>query len=101
MDLVYSTFGAMTHGQILFMNLCRHWPGWLIRSIFEMGSGSALKKIREHRDHAYRVASELIEQKRREMEVGQSEKDILSLLGAPRRVSPTLIAKINIAMVAL
>ena len=85
-DLVYSTFGVMTRGQILFMNLCQHLPGWLIRSMFEMGSDPVLQKIRENRDHTCRVAKELVEQKRREMVVGQSEKDILSLLGASHQI---------------
>ena len=85
-DLVYSTFGVMTRGQVLFMDLCRHLPGRLIRPIFEVGSGPVLQKIRENRDHAHRVARELIEQKRREMVVGQSGKDVLSLLGASHQV---------------
>jgi hypothetical protein len=87
-DLVYSTFGDMTRGQILFVGLSRHLPGWFIRYLFEMGPGPALQKVRENRDHAHRVARELIEQKRREMVVGQSEKDILSLLGVSHQVSP-------------
>ena len=87
-DLLYTTFGAMSPGQFLFVNLCRHLPGWFTRSIFEMGSSPALQKVRENRDHAHRVARELIEQKRQEMAVGQSEKDILSLLGASHQVPP-------------
>ena len=100
-DLVYSTFGAMSPGQILFVNLCRHLPGWSIRSIFATGSDPALQKVRENRDHAHRVARELIEQKRQEMAVGQSEKDILSLLGASHQVFPPPDAKIDIGMVFL
>jgi len=45
-----------------------------------MALGSGFQKIRENRDHAHRVARELIEQKRQEMAVGQSEKDIMSLM---------------------
>jgi len=85
-DLVYSTFGVMTRGQVLFMGLCRHLPGWLIRPMFEAGSGPVLQKVRENRDHAHRVARDLIEQKRQEMVVGQSKKDVLSLLGASHQV---------------
>ena len=81
MDLVYSTFGTPTHGQILFMNLCDYFPSRFIRYMFETGSDPALQKVRLNRVHVHRVARELIEQKRREMAVGQSEKDILSLLG--------------------
>jgi len=99
-DLVYSTFGGTTKGQILFLNLCRHFPAWFIRYIFETGSDPSLQKIREHREHAHRVARELIEQKKREMAVGQSGKDVLSLLGAFHKVSPTPVAKIDIGMVA-
>ena len=77
-DLVYSTFGTMTRGRILFMSLCGRLPGWLIRYIFQTVSGAALR----NRDQVYHVASELIEQKRQEVAVGQPEKDVLSLLGA-------------------
>jgi hypothetical protein len=94
-NLVYSTFGTRTRGQFLFANLSRHLPGWLIRYIFETGWGPALQKIRENRDHAHRVARELIEQKRREMVVGQSEKDTLSLLGAFHQVSPPPLRRLT------
>ena len=80
-DLVYSTFGTPTPGQILFTNLCGYFPSKFIRYIFERGSSPALQRIRQNRIHVQRVARELIEQKRREMAVGQSGKDILSLLG--------------------
>ena len=85
-NLVYSTFSDMTPGRFSRTNLFRHLPGWFIRSIFEMGSGPALQKARENREHAHRVARELIGQKRQEMAVGQSEKDVLSLLGESHRV---------------
>ena len=64
------------------MNLCRYLPTRLIRYMLETGSDPALVNARQNRAHAHRVARELIEQKRREMAVGQSEKDVLSLLGA-------------------
>ena len=99
-DLVYSTVGTTTHGKLLFLNLCRYLPGRLIRYIFETGSDPALQKARQNRDHAHRVARELIEQKRQEMVVGQSEKDILSLLGVPDQVVPPS-TKIDIGTVAL
>jgi len=86
-DLVYSTFGTPTNGQILFMNLCRYLPSMFIRYMFEKGTDPALQKIRQNRVHAHRVAKELMEQKRQEMVVGQSGKDILSLLGASHRVT--------------
>jgi len=86
-DLVYSTFGTPTSGQILFMSLCRYLPSVFIRYMFEKGSDPALQKIRQNRVHAHRVARELIEQKRQEIIVGQSEKDIMSLLGASHRVA--------------
>ena len=82
MDLVYSTFGTPTHAQILFMNLGDYFPSRFIRYVFETGSDPALQKVRLNRIHVRRVAKELVEQKRREMAVGQSEKDILSSLGA-------------------
>ena len=68
--------------------------------MFETGSDPALQKIRQNRVHAHRVARELIEQKRQEMVVGQSEKDILSLLGASHRVVPSA-TKIDIGVVGL
>jgi len=85
-DLEYSTFGEMTRGQTLFMNLCRHLPGWLVRRTYEAGSGTTLQRARENRDHVHRIAKELIEQKRQEMVVGQSENDILSVLGASHQI---------------
>ena len=88
MDFMYSTLSAMARGQILFMDLYRHLPGWLVRYILETGSSPALQRARENRDHAHRVARELIEQKREEMVVGQSEKDVLSVLSASHQVSP-------------
>ena len=66
------------------MNLCRYLPSSLIRYTFEAGSGPALQKVRQNRVHAHRVARELIEQKRQEVAVGRSEKDVLSLLGTFR-----------------
>jgi len=95
MDLVYSMFGEMPRGQVLFMNLLWHLPGWLIRYTFENRSDPALKKARENRDHVHRVAKELIEQKRQEMLVGQSEKDVLSLLGASHQVSPPPLRRLT------
>lgn len=80
-DIVYSTFGAPSHGQLLFMNLCRYLPARFIRYMLETGSDPALQKARGNRELAHRVARELVQQKRQEMVVGQSEKDILSLLG--------------------
>jgi len=77
---VYSTFGAMTRGRMLVMNLYRRLPGWFVRYTFEMGSGAALQKAKENKDHVHRVARELIARKRQEMAVGQPEKDVLSLL---------------------
>ena len=101
-DLVYSAFGGTTKAQVLFLNLCRHFPAWFIRYIFEKGSDPSLRKVREHREHAHRVARELIEQKKREMAVGQSENDVLSLLGASHRVSsPTPVEKVDVGVVAL
>ena len=88
MDFMYSTLSAMAHGQILFIDLYRHLPSWLVRYILETGSSPALQRARENRDHAHRVARELIEQKREEMVVGQSEKDVLSVLSASHQVSP-------------
>lgn len=58
--------------------------------MFETGSDPALQKARQNRVHAHRVARELIEQKRQEMVVGQSEKDILSLLGACHHIAPSV-----------
>ena len=80
-DIVYSTFGTPSRGQLLFMNLCLFLPARVIRYMFEKGSDPGLRKARENRDLAHSVARELIQQKRQEMLVGQSEKDILSLLG--------------------
>jgi hypothetical protein len=86
-DLVYSTFGIPSHAQLLFVNLCRYFPSRFIRYVFETGSDPALRKARDNRIHAHRVARELIEQKRQEMLVGQSGKDVLSLLGASPHVA--------------
>jgi len=69
---------------MLFMGLCRYLPAWLIRYTLEVGSDPILQKARENQDHVHRVARELIEQKRQEVIAGQSEKDVLSLLGASR-----------------
>ena len=80
-DIVYATFGAPSRGQLLSMNLCRYIPARVIRYMLETGSDPGLQKARENRDLAHRVARELIQQKRRDMLVGQSEKDVLSLLG--------------------
>jgi hypothetical protein len=99
--LIYSTFGTLTPGRLLFMNLCHYLPGWSIRCIFEAGSGPTAQKIRENRAQAHRVGMELIEQKRRQMVVGQSEKDVLSLLGVSHQVSPLPAVKIDIGMVAV
>jgi len=94
-DLVYSTFGTMTRGRMLFMNLCRRLPGWLVRYIFQTASGGALQKAKENRVHVHRVARELIEQKRQEVAVGQPEKDVLSLLGASHQVSPPPLRRLT------
>ena len=83
----------------MFMNLCRYLPGRLVRYLYETGSSPALQKVKQNRDHAHRVARELIEQKRRDMLVGQPEKDVLSLLGAFNLAA--LVAKIDIGMVDL
>ena len=80
-DLMYLTFGAVNRGQMLFMGLCRYLPAWLIRYNLETGSDPILQKARENMDHVHHVARELIERKRQEVAVGQSEKDVLSLLG--------------------
>jgi hypothetical protein len=100
-NLMYSTFDNSTRGQLLVMNMCRYLPGWSIRYIFEAGSGPAVQKVRENRDHAHRVARELIEQKRRQMVVGQSEKDVLSLLGASHQVSQLAAVNIDIGMITV
>lgn len=90
-DLVYSTFGTPTRGQILFMNLCEYFPSGFIRYVFETGSDPALQKVRQNRLHVRRVARDLIEQKRRDMAVGQSEKDVLSLLGVSHHASALIV----------
>jgi len=95
MDLVYSMFGEMSRGQVLFMNLLWRLPGWFVRHTFETASDPALMKARENRDEVHRVARELIEQKRQEMLVGQSEKDVLSLLGASHQVSPPPLRRLT------
>ena len=100
-DLAYSTFGGMTRGRMLFMNLYRRLPGWFVRYTFEAALGASLQKAKENRDHVHRVARELIEQKRKEVVVGQPEKDVLSLLGSSHRVSPPPVAKIDIGVVGL
>jgi hypothetical protein len=83
------------------MNLCRYLPGWSVRHIFVAGLGPGIQKIRENRDHAHRVGRELIEQKRRQILVGQPEKDVLSLLGASHYVSLTPVAKTDIGMISV
>jgi hypothetical protein len=98
--LLYSTFGTMNRGRFLVMNLCQYLPGWSVQHIFQAG-GPAVQKIRQNRDHTHRVGTELIEQKRREMVVGQPEKDVLSLLGASHQVSPHAVANIDIRMVSV
>ena len=95
MDLVYSMFGEMSSGQVLFMNLLWRLPGWLVRYTFETASDPALKKARENRDQVHRVARELIEQKRQEVAVGQSEKDVLSLLSASHQISPPQLRRLT------
>jgi len=87
-DLAYSTFGAMTRERMLFINLYRRLPGWLVRYTFQTASGATTQKAKENRDRVHHVARELIEQKRQEVAVGQPEKDVLSLLGASHQVSP-------------
>jgi hypothetical protein len=72
------------------MNLCRYFPSRFIRYVFKTGSDPALQRVRENRIQVHRVAKKLIEQKRQEMVVGQSEKDILSLLGASPHVAPSV-----------
>jgi len=95
-DLMYSTMSAMAHGKILFMDLRRHLPGWLIRYILETASDPAIQRARENRDHVHRAARELIEQKRQEILVGQSEKDVLSVLGASHQVSPPQLRRLKL-----
>ena len=93
--LVYSTFGTMTRRRMLFMNLCRHLPRWFVRCIFQTASGAVLQKANENRDHVYRVARELIEQKRQEVLVGQPEKDVLSVLGPSHQISPPSLRRLT------
>jgi len=95
MGLVYSTFGALTYGKMLLVNLSRYLPGSFVRYIIGRESDPANQKVRQNRDHVHRVAKELIEQKRQEMAVGQSGKDVLSLLGAPHQVA-LLAVKVDI-----
>ena len=81
-DLVYSTLGTPSPGQLLFINTCDHIPSRVLRYLLESAADPALQKARENRGYAHRVARELIQQKRQEVAAGQSERDILSLLGA-------------------
>ena len=83
-DLVYSTLGAPSPGQLLFINTCDHIPSRVLRYLLESAADPALQKARENRGYAHRVARELIQQKRQEVAAGQSERDVLSLLGACR-----------------
>ena len=83
-DLVYSTLGAPSPGQLLFINTCDHIPSRVLRYLLESATDPALQKARENRGYAHRVARELIQQKRQEVAAGQSERDVLSLLGACR-----------------
>ena len=73
---------------MLFIDLYRRLPGWLVRCIFQMASGFSTQKAKENGDRVHHVARELIEQKRQEVAVGQPEKDVLSLLGPSHQVSP-------------
>jgi hypothetical protein len=86
--LLDSTFGTLTRGQVLVMNLFQYLPDWSLQHIFGAESDPGAQGIRENRTHAHRVGRELIEQKRRQIVVGQPEKDVLSLLGASHQVSP-------------
>jgi len=94
-DLVFSTISSLTYGTMLFINLSRYLPGSFIRHIIGRESDPAGQKVRRNRDHVRRVARELIDQKRQEMAVGQSGKDILSLLGVLHRVALSA-AKVDI-----
>ena len=78
------------------MNLCGYFPSRFIRYVFETGSDPALQKARQNRFHAHRVARELIEQKRQQITVGHSEKDILSLLGASHNVAAVSVASLTL-----
>ena len=86
MNLMYLTLVTWAR-EVFFMDLRRYLPGWLVRYIVETGYSPALQRARENRDHVHRVARELIEQKEQEMVLGQSQKDVLSVLGASHQVS--------------
>lgn len=79
-DLTFNTFGTISKGRLLMMDLLKWTPEGTATWLFERGKGPGATKLRENKMYAHEVAAQLIEEKRQELRDGTSRKDVLSLL---------------------
>jgi hypothetical protein len=79
----HDAFGDPSKGRIFFQNVARWLPNGFFTWVFEMGQSPGHLRLRQNRDEAHRVARELIDAKRVELQAGTPRRDLMSLLGSP------------------
>ena len=78
----FDAFGLLSKGQILMMDALMRVPTGFATWIIETDQRPGMVRVREHRKYAHEVAAKLIEEKRKELKDGTSQRDIMTSLGS-------------------
>lgn len=78
----FHAFGKLNKGQLLMMDVLRLAPKRLVTWRIETDQRPGMVRVRENRTYAREVAAKLVQEKRRELKNGASQKDVLTLLGS-------------------
>lgn len=78
--LFRSVFAAPSPGRLIFRGISRFVPPSWLSFLYEHASSPDIQRLRENRRQVHEFAGGLIESKRKALEQGKGQRDIMSLL---------------------
>ena len=78
--LFRTIFAAPSPGRLIFRGISRFVPPSWLSYLYEHSSSPDIQRLRENRHEVHEFAGKLIDFKRKALEQGKGQKDIMSLL---------------------
>jgi len=79
-NMMSDTFGGLSPQQIFIRTASKFVPVWILEWMADHGSNPRLKRVRETKKMAMKVAKEMVEEKAETLLEGKGSRDIFSLL---------------------